>query len=117
MRMGHERGWAMGVRGRRMQKKLARKLKKIRTALRLSQGELIKELRLKELQNSNISMYESGKREPPLYVLLKYAEAANVCLDVIVSDKHNLPGEIPCKKTYSPHIQRTLNRISQKRGG
>jgi transcriptional regulator with XRE-family HTH domain len=115
----------MGVRGRRTQKKLAGKLKKIRTALGLSQGELIKEFRLKNLRNSNISMYESGKREPPLYVLLKYAEAANVCLDVIVSDKHNLPGEIPCKNTYSLHIHRaanriinrTINRISHKRGG
>jgi transcriptional regulator with XRE-family HTH domain len=107
----------MGVRGRRTQKKLAGKLKKIRTALGLSQGEFIKEFRLKELRNSNISMYESGKREPPLYVLLKYAEAANVCLDVIVSDKHNLPGEIPCKKTYSPHLHMTMNRTSHKRGG
>jgi transcriptional regulator with XRE-family HTH domain len=109
----HERVWSMGVRGRRTQKKLARKLKKIRTALGLSQGELIKELRLRKLRNSNISMYEAGKREPPLYVLLKYAEAANVCLDVIVSDKHDLPGEIPSKRTYSPH----LKRISHKRKG
>jgi transcriptional regulator with XRE-family HTH domain len=106
----------MGVRGRRTQKKLAGKLKKIRTALGFSQGELIKELGLKELRNSNISMYESGKREPPLYVLLKYAEAANICLDVIVSDKHDLPGEIPCRKIYSPHLHRTTNRISHKRG-
>ena len=64
---------------------------------------MIKMLRLRELRNSNISMYEAGKREPPLYVLLKYAEAANACLDVIVSDKHKLPGDLPFKKTYHPH--------------
>jgi transcriptional regulator with XRE-family HTH domain len=92
----------MGVRGRRTQKRLAGKLKQIRISLGLSQGEFIKELGLEELRNSNISMYESGKREPPLYVLLKYAEAANVCLDVIVNDKHDLPGKLPCKKTYRP---------------
>jgi transcriptional regulator with XRE-family HTH domain len=93
----------MGVRGRRIQKKLAGKLRQIRKHLGLSQGELIKELGLIELRNSNISMYEAGNREPPLYVLLKYAEAANVCLDVLVNDKHDLPSEIPCKRTYSPH--------------
>jgi transcriptional regulator with XRE-family HTH domain len=93
----------MGVRGRRTQKRLARKLRQIRTNLGLSQSELIKELRLRQLRNSNISMYEAGKREPPLYVLLKYAEAANVCLDVIVNDRYDLPSEIPCKKTYHPH--------------
>jgi transcriptional regulator with XRE-family HTH domain len=93
----------MGVRGRRIQKKLAGKLRQIRKHLGLSQGELIKELGLIELRNSNISMYEAGKREPPLYVLLKYAETANVCLDVLVNDKHDLPSEIPCKRTYSPH--------------
>jgi transcriptional regulator with XRE-family HTH domain len=103
MRMEHAEVRSMGVRGRRTQKKLARKLKQIRTNLGLSQGELIKELGLGELLNSNISMYESGKREPPLYVLLKYAEAANVCLDVIVNDKHALPRKIPGKKTYHPH--------------
>jgi transcriptional regulator with XRE-family HTH domain len=93
----------MGVRARRTQKKMAGKLKHIRSALGLSQGELIKMLGLRELRNSNISMYEAGKREPPLYVLLKYAEAANVCLDIIVSDKHKLPGDLPSKKTYHPH--------------
>lgn len=93
----------MGVRARRTQKKMAGKLKLIRIALGLSQGELIKKLRLSELGNSNISMYEAGKREPPLYVLLKYAEAANICLDVIVNDKHKLPDELPSKKTFHPH--------------
>jgi transcriptional regulator with XRE-family HTH domain len=93
----------MGVRARRTQKKMAGKLKRIRIALGLSQGELIKKLKLRELRNSNISMYEAGKREPPLYVLLKYAEAANVCLDVIVSDKHKLPDDLPSKKSHHPH--------------
>jgi transcriptional regulator with XRE-family HTH domain len=111
--MGHAEVRSMGVRGRRTQQRLAEKLKQIRTDLGFSQGELIKELGLGELRTSNISMYEAGKREPPLYVLLKYAEAANVCLDVIVSDKHELPGEIPCKKTYFPHFK----RISHKQKG
>lgn len=93
----------MGVRGRRTQKNLAGKLRQIRIHLGLSQGELINRLGLTELRNSNISMYEAGKREPPLYVLLKYAEAANICLDVLVNDKYDLPSEIPCKRTYLPH--------------
>jgi len=92
----------MGVRGRRQQKNLAQKLKRIRMSLELSQGELIKRFDLEGLSNSNISMFESGQREPALYVLIAYANAANVCLDILIRDEYDLPDSLPCKKRYHP---------------
>jgi transcriptional regulator with XRE-family HTH domain len=38
------------------------------------------------LYPASISMYESGKREPPLLVLLRYAQLANVTMEMLVDD-------------------------------
>jgi transcriptional regulator with XRE-family HTH domain len=93
----------VGVRGRRQQKKLPAKLRAIRIALGLTQPELPETFGLNWLRQSNVSDYERGRREPPLSVLLLYADAANVCLEVVVSDEFDLPKEIPAKKFYHPH--------------
>jgi hypothetical protein len=47
---------------------------------------------------ASISLYEQGLREPPLTVLLRYAEVANVCLDVLADDRATLPEDLPAKK-------------------
>ena len=79
--------------------KLPRKLIKIRRSLKLSQNEMLRRLGLDEsYDRSTISGYERGEREPPLPVLLRYAEAANICLDVLADDKQPLPPELPAKK-------------------
>jgi DNA-binding XRE family transcriptional regulator len=83
--------------------KLPIKLLKIREALGLSQNVLIREFGLDGHTRQQISAYEGGKYEPSLSVLLKYSEAANICLDVLVSDKHRLPDELPAKHFYHPH--------------
>jgi len=93
----------MGVRARKRQKRLAGKLKAIRESLGLTQKELLKSIKIDWLHQSNISSYELGATEPPLYVIEKYAEAANVCMDVLISDKHSLPDELPAKTFYHPH--------------
>ena len=85
------------------QKLLPIKLLKIREALELSQNGLIRAFGLEGHTRQQISAYESGKYEPSLSVLLKYSEAANICLDVLVSDKHHLPDKIPAKIFYHPH--------------
>jgi transcriptional regulator with XRE-family HTH domain len=46
---------------------------------------------------SQISEYETGKREPSLITLLEYARLANVYLDVLVDDKSDLPAKLPAK--------------------
>lgn len=67
----------------------------------MSQNELIRHLGLEELiYQSNVSGYETGEREPPLPILLKYAEAAGVCLDVLANDNLELPAKIPAKPKH-----------------
>lgn len=75
---------------------LAEKLLRIRQALGLSQNGMLARLSLDErLFRSAISGYETGTREPPLPVLLEYARAAGVWLDVLVDDGLDLPERLP----------------------
>jgi len=91
----------MGKYPRRKQKRLAEKLLQIRLALGLSQNEMLRQLGAEEeLYRTNISNYELGEREPPLYVLLGYAHLAGVCLDVIVDDELDLPAKLPAKPKH-----------------
>jgi transcriptional regulator with XRE-family HTH domain len=48
-----------------------------------------------ELTQDYISAYERGVREPPLPVLLKYAQAAGVYVDVLIDDEVDLPEKLP----------------------
>jgi transcriptional regulator with XRE-family HTH domain len=48
-----------------------------------------------EITQSNISAYERGTKEPPLLVIMKYAEVANVWIDVLVNDSLDLPSTLP----------------------
>jgi transcriptional regulator with XRE-family HTH domain len=91
----------MGKYPRRKQKRLAEKLLRIRLALDLSQNEILRRLGAEEdLYRTNISNYELGDREPPLYVLLGYARLAGVCLDVLVDDELDLPDKLPSKPKH-----------------
>lgn len=76
--------------------RLAEKLLRIRQALELSQNEMLARVGIDEkLFRSAISGYELGTREPPLPVLLEYARAAGVWLDVLVDDELDLPEKLP----------------------
>jgi transcriptional regulator with XRE-family HTH domain len=91
----------MGRAARLRSAHLAEKLRQIRDALGLSQNELIKQLGLEDvLYQSNVSGFESGEREPPLPILLKYAQLAGVCLDVLANDKLKLPAKLPAKPKH-----------------
>lgn len=82
--------------------RLAEKLLEIRVALRLSQSELVEHLGLGEvLERSRISLYELGQRQPPLLVLLRYAEIANVFVDVLIDDRLDLPEQLPSRKKHA----------------
>ncbi len=84
--------------------KLAKKLLRIREALGLSQNELIAELKLPEvIKQRNVSAWERGYREPNLLTLIKYARVANICLDVLIDDRYELPAVLPPRRTYHPH--------------
>ena len=91
----------MGRAARLRVEKLPQKLKQIRESLGFSQNELIRELGFEDvIYQGNVSEYESGRREPPLPILLRYAQVAGVCLDVIVSDSDELPEKLPSKPEH-----------------
>lgn len=81
----------MGVKELRP-KRLAEKLKQIRNNLGLSQNELLEKIGFSEyIFQGNISQYELGRREPPLPVLLRYAQIAQTSVDILIDDQEELP--------------------------
>lgn len=77
--------------------RLAEKLIQIRTALGLSQNELIRRLDV-DLTQNRILEYETGKGEPPLPILLKYARLVGISTDVLIDDELDLPDKLPVKR-------------------
>ena len=91
----------MGTNPRVRPQRLAEKLRYIRTALDLTQGELLRKLDIEGLATqSKISEFESGKREPSLIILLEYARVAGVCVDTLIDDELDLPAKLPAKPRH-----------------
>lgn len=89
-----------GVRQR--PERLAEKLRHIRLALGLTQSEMVKRLGAEDvIPYTKISHYELGRREPSLLVLVKYAEAAGICTDILIRDDLDLPAKLPAKPKHS----------------
>lgn len=79
--------------------RLAEKLLQIRTALGLSQGEMLSRLGMGDkIYRFYISNFETGRREPTLLVLLEYARAANVYVEALIDDELDLPDKLPSAK-------------------
>jgi transcriptional regulator with XRE-family HTH domain len=94
---------------------LARKLLRIRTALELSQNGMIRRLGFNEdITQDYVSAYERGVREPPLPVLLQYAKAANVLVEVLIDDELDLPEQLPSKSRSEGIRKKTKH---QSKGG
>ena len=75
---------AVTKRGRDYPRKLARKLRRVRVKAGLSQSEIAREVGVTD--RALISQYETGKRQPSLPALLKYARLAKVTVDVLIDD-------------------------------
>jgi transcriptional regulator with XRE-family HTH domain len=89
----------MGQKARPQPQRLPEKLLQIRNALKLSQSEMFRRLDVEDLiAYKQISKYELGISEPPLIVLLRYARAAGVSMDVLVDDEMELPGKLPAQR-------------------
>lgn len=83
-------------------KRLGEKLLKIREAFGVSQAAFLERLGNPEaILQTSISAYEKGKREPPLLILLKYAQIANVSTDTLIDDQSDLPRGVINKR--KPH--------------
>ncbi len=89
----------MGRGTRHQPERLAGKLRQIREALGLSQTEMLRRLGAEDIiAYQRISEYELGKREPLLIILLRYARAAGVHVDVLIDDELDLPARLPARK-------------------
>jgi transcriptional regulator with XRE-family HTH domain len=101
----------MGRRARLRPERLAEKLVQVRTALGLSQGEMVSRLGAEELiEAKRISDYELGKNEPPLPILLEYARAANVIADALIDDELDLPQRLPSSTRHDGIRRRFASR-------
>jgi transcriptional regulator with XRE-family HTH domain len=88
----------MGRKARAKPERLGEKLRAIREAFGLSQGELVRQLEAEDLIDAkHVSKFELGEREPSLLVLLRYARLAGVSIDVLADDDLNLPAKLPAK--------------------
>jgi transcriptional regulator with XRE-family HTH domain len=77
-------------------KRLGAKLRRIRTAMGLTQEEMLKLLDLPPvIPQTTLSAYERNARLPPYFVLARYGDVANVWIDVLVRDSLDLPDKIP----------------------
>ena len=84
----------MGAKPRQRPRCLAAKLRQIRDALGLSQSEIVRRLGAEDMiAFSQISEFETGKREPSLILLLRYARLAGVSTDVLIDDELDLPAK------------------------
>jgi transcriptional regulator with XRE-family HTH domain len=91
----------MGRRPRQKQQYLAKKLLGIRNALGLTQFQLVRLMGVDDsIPYHRISEYESGRREPSLWMLLAYARVAGVHLEDIVDDNRELPETLPGRVKY-----------------
>lgn len=90
----------MGTKPRQRPEKLGRKLLQIRSALGLSQSEMMRHLGVEGVSPARISEYESSVREPSLSMLLGYASVARVHLEYIIDDDVILPEKLPGNFNY-----------------
>jgi transcriptional regulator with XRE-family HTH domain len=97
-------------------KRLPQKLLQIREELGLSQNGLIKHLGLTgQLSQGKVSEFETGRREPSLLVLLKYARGAGIAMELLVDDELDLPVKLPTKPKREGKPYRSASQIKRKR--
>lgn len=107
----------MGKQTRKRPKRLPEKLLMIRQKLGLSQNEMVSRMGLnEEIERDYISKYERGTLEPTLWVLLQYARAANVYVDVLIDNDLDLPESLPAI-TVSGGGSRTSHTMIQTTPG
>lgn len=106
----------MGRGARPRPERLAKKLIQIREALGLSQNGMIRHLGFEDsVTQDYISAYERGVREPPLPVLLEYARAAGVWVDVLIDDELDLPSKLPSVPKHEGIPRKRPDRSSRNR--
>lgn len=107
----------MAKASRKRPERLAEKLLEIRLKLGLSQNGMIYRLGLDdELQQDYVSKFERGILQPPLYVLLAYADVANVWVEALIKDSVDLPDILPSRVKHEGVLRPTARqKASQKK--
>ncbi len=95
----------MGRSPRPKPQRLGEKLLAIRSALGWSQSQMWRKLEL-TADYTAVAQYELGTREPPLPVLLKYAQLAGITTDLLIDDKLDLPEVLPARPTFTEQLKR-----------
>jgi len=95
----------MGRSPRPKPQRLGEKLLAIRKALGWSQSQMWKALEL-AADYTAVAQYELGTREPPLPVLLKYAQIAGITTDLLIDDALDLPEVLPARPTFTERLKR-----------
>ena len=80
----------MGTKPRHKPARLAEKLLALRQGLGLSQSQMSARMKT-PVSGPRMSEYEHGVREPTLPVLLSYARAARIRVEVLIDDELELP--------------------------
>jgi transcriptional regulator with XRE-family HTH domain len=105
----------MGKQVRKRPERLQGKLFEIRQKLGLSQSEMVRRMGLgDEIERDYISKFERGTLEPTLWVLLQYARAANVYVDVLIDNELDLPERLPAS-VKSEGVRRKRNLRTRSR--
>jgi transcriptional regulator with XRE-family HTH domain len=101
----------MGKAVRERPARLAEKLLQIRQALGLSQNEMIRRMGVvDQIIQADVSTYELDQREPPLKILLAYAQAANLHVEALIDDKIDLPKKLPASPKSEGIRRKSLPR-------
>jgi transcriptional regulator with XRE-family HTH domain len=101
----------MGLAARERPERLADKIYEIRLGLGLTQTQMCDHLGL-DYHVAYISLWETGKSEPPLLVLLAYARCIGAWVDVLIDDALDLP---PIKPILPQRQKRPAPQKRQKR--
>lgn len=108
----------MGKQVRKRPERLQEKLFEIRQKLGLSQSEMVSRMGLTgEIERDYVSKFERGTLEPTLWVLLQYARAANVYVDVLIDNELDLPERLPARVTSNGIKPRLRPIKASKRAG
>jgi transcriptional regulator with XRE-family HTH domain len=73
-------------------------MKRLRLALGYTQRQMLEALQDEKtptLYENHINLFESGKREPDLPLLLRYARVAGVSVEMLIDDEMELPNLLP----------------------
>ena len=104
----------MGSKSRNRPKNLARKLLHIRNTLGLSQSQMLLRLGAADsFSAARISEYESGTREPSLWMLLAYGRVARVHVEALIDDDAALPDRLPGNFNFSRSKRKLASDFSE----